>query len=124
MTPRFAVAALLGVLAAARPAASDAARGEPPPRGRARATFAGGCFWSLEAAFDKVPGVASTTAGYAGGSEPNPTYTQVAAGATGHARAAGVLPAQRAPVLAVPHGLRPRRAAQAHLGGAEVGVGA
>jgi peptide-methionine (S)-S-oxide reductase len=84
--------ALVGLLAAACPAVSGASpRGEPAPSSRARATFAGGCFWSMEAPFDKVAGVVSTTAGYAGGNEANPTYQQVAAGATGHAEAVQVV---------------------------------
>ena len=49
------------------------------------ATFAGGCFWCMEAPFDKLPGVVSVTAGYSGGKEKNPTYEQVSAGGTGHA---------------------------------------
>jgi peptide methionine sulfoxide reductase msrA/msrB len=60
-------------------------RADPPPAALARATFAGGCFWCMEPPFDKVPGVVSTTSGYAGGRERNPTYDQVSAGATGHA---------------------------------------
>ena len=49
------------------------------------ATFAGGCFWCMEPPFDKIEGVISTTSGYAGGKEQNPTYEEVSAGKTGHA---------------------------------------
>lgn len=48
------------------------------------ATFGAGCFWCVEEAFDKVPGVISTTSGYMGGHTKNPTYPQVSAGNTGH----------------------------------------
>lgn len=53
--------------------------------GLALATFAGGCFWCMEPPFDALEGVVSTTAGYAGGAERDPTYRQVASGQTGHA---------------------------------------
>lgn len=51
------------------------------------ATFAGGCFWCVEAAFEKVPGVAQVISGYTGGDEISPTYRQVASGNTGHTEA-------------------------------------
>ncbi len=57
----------------------------------AKATFAGGCFWCVEADFDKVPGVLSTTSGYIGGSTANPTYGQVSAKTTGHAEAVEIV---------------------------------
>ena len=48
------------------------------------AAFAGGCFWCMEPAFDKIDGVISTTSGYTGGRTKNPTYDQVKTGRTGH----------------------------------------
>ncbi len=56
-----------------------------------KATFAGGCFWCMEAPFDKLEGVASVTSGYSGGNLVNPTYEQVSAGGTGHAEAVQIL---------------------------------
>jgi len=50
-----------------------------------KATFAGGCFWCMEPAFDKLEGVKSVVSGYTGGHKPNPTYEEVSAGTTGHA---------------------------------------
>jgi len=62
---------------------SSPAAAPPGPR-LAAAIFAGGCFWCTEADFDKIPGVVSTTSGYAGGKVANPSYEQVSAGRTGH----------------------------------------
>jgi peptide-methionine (S)-S-oxide reductase len=55
------------------------------------ATFAGGCFWSVERFFDKVDGVVSTTSGFMGGHTASPTYEQVSAGGTGHAESVQVV---------------------------------
>ena len=65
-------------------AAGTCAHAQSPAERQATATFAAGCFWCVEADFDKVEGVISTTSGYAGGKLPNPTYNQVSAGGTGH----------------------------------------
>ena len=54
------------------------------------ATFAGGCFWSIERAFDQVAGVVSVTVGYTGGHTPHPSYEQVSTGGTGHREAVQV----------------------------------
>ena len=63
-----------------------------PPKGEvAIATFAGGCFWCLEEAFEKVPGVISTTSGYTGGTVAGATYRQVGMGGTGHTEAVRVV---------------------------------
>src|SRR5512142_2978849 len=51
------------------------------------ATLAGGCFWCLEAVFDRLQGVQSVESGYIGGAVPDPTYEQVCGGDTGHAEA-------------------------------------
>lgn len=57
---------------------------------KAIATFAGGCFWSIEKAFDDKPGVISAVSGFMGGKAKNPTYVQVVSGGTGHLEAVQV----------------------------------
>ena len=55
-----------------------------------KATFAAGCFWCTEEAFEKVPGVVSAVSGYTGGRVKNPSYEQVSSGRTGHTEAVEV----------------------------------
>ena len=55
-----------------------------------KATFAGGCFWCTEEAFEKVPGVTEVVSGYIGGKVKNPSYEQVSTGRTGHTEAVQV----------------------------------
>lgn len=54
------------------------------------ATVAGGCFWCVEAGYEKIPGVVEVVSGYSGGQTENPTYSTVSAGGTGHTEAAQV----------------------------------
>ncbi len=56
----------------------------------AKATFAGGCFWCMEEAYEEVNGVVSVISGYTGGQLADPTYEQVSAGGTGHAESVEV----------------------------------
>jgi len=80
---RTALFGLVLALAAGSTSAQDEAPASESGE-RAAAVFAGGCFWCTESDFDKVPGIVSTTSGYAGGRVENPTYEQVSGGGTGH----------------------------------------
>ncbi len=55
-----------------------------------KATFGGGCFWCVEAVYERLPGVQSVVSGYAGGTKANPTYEEVCTGETGHAEVAQI----------------------------------
>ena len=66
----FAACACLGLLI-------DFAPAQTSPASTKTAVFAGGCFWCIQPAFDKAPGVIKTTVGYCGGTEPNPSYELV-----------------------------------------------
>lgn len=63
----------------------------PPKAPYQMATFAGGCFWSIEKAYDGLPGVVSATSGYSGGHVADPTYAQTSSGSTGHAETVRVV---------------------------------
>jgi peptide-methionine (S)-S-oxide reductase len=63
----------------------------PFPAGLELALFGMGCFWGAERKFWELPGVFSTSVGYAGGSTPNPTYREVCSGQTGHTEAVRVV---------------------------------
>lgn len=56
-----------------------------------KAIFAGGCFWCMEAPFDALDGVISTTSGYTGGDQENPSYEDVSSGLTGHVESVQVV---------------------------------
>lgn len=86
----IAVAVLLAAACSGR-AEAQARQSAPAPAARDTATFAGGCFWCVEEAFDKAAGVVATTSGYTGGRTRNPTYEQVSAGGTGHAEVVQVV---------------------------------
>jgi peptide-methionine (S)-S-oxide reductase len=75
--PTLLAIALAATTAVAAPAPGRAARTEI-------ATFAGGCFWSMETQFEGLPGVRSVTSGYTGGWKKRPTYEEVGAHTTGH----------------------------------------
>ena len=91
MGKRICALALIAMVAACSPGEpAQSASGTPavvqgPDSGRREvAVFAGGCFWSVEANFEAMPGVVSAVSGFSGGRVANPTYDQVVRGNTGH----------------------------------------
>ena len=84
MQGRSSIRGALMALSVAVAAHAGAQAPKDPPPGKALATFAGGCFWCMEAPYDKLDGVISTTSGYMGGTKKNPTYGEVSSGSTGH----------------------------------------
>ncbi|WP_395650489.1 peptide-methionine (S)-S-oxide reductase MsrA [Brevundimonas sp.] len=86
------IAAAIAAATACSPAAPPAsAQASGTDSGRREvAVFAGGCFWSVEANFERMPGVVSAVSGFAGGRLANPTYDQVVRGDTGHLEAVQV----------------------------------
>jgi peptide-methionine (S)-S-oxide reductase len=94
-----ALCAVCGLVACSQPAqpianaalATVVATPVPDPKNLEIATFAGGCFWSMQRMMDEVPGVITTTVGYTGGNVPNPTYEQVSTETTGHAESVEVV---------------------------------
>ncbi|WP_417543355.1 peptide-methionine (R)-S-oxide reductase MsrB [Marinobacter sp.] len=84
------IGALYAAVATAEKTTANANEYAPSDPGLKVATFAGGCFWCVEAGYEKIPGVVEAVSGYAGGDERNPTYQQVASGRTGHTEAVQV----------------------------------
>jgi peptide-methionine (S)-S-oxide reductase len=82
------VVAAIGSHVQAQPGSAQPGPAQPA---QATATFAGGCFWCMEAPFDKLDGVASVTVGYTAGKKENPTYQEVSAGITGHTEAVQIV---------------------------------
>ena len=91
MIRKLAIFAVFALFAAA------CTRADTPPaqaasfEGARTAVFAGGCFWCVEADFDKLDGVLETTSGFAGGHVDHPSYKQVTAGGTGHYEAVEIV---------------------------------
>jgi peptide-methionine (S)-S-oxide reductase len=82
------VAGFVGFLLLSMPMNTPADTPSPSPNPAANvrlATLGGGCFWCLEAVFERLDGVQSVVSGYAGGQTENPTYKKVCSGSTGHA---------------------------------------
>lgn len=92
VTALSAAAALVAAAGAFLPRGSQAAASSVRPAAAAdTAVFAGGCFWSMEKAFEHVPGVIEAVSGFSGGTVANPSYEDVGTRQTGHAEAVRVV---------------------------------
>ena len=95
-SPLLAVFALMGVagvlLSLPGRGASEVTQEvtAPPPPGMQQATFAAGCFWSMQAIFQQLKGVEKVDPGYAGGTRPHPSYDQVETGLTNYAETVNI----------------------------------
>ncbi len=88
----FSILVLIPVLAISFPWSSAAANlTNKYPNKLAKAIFAGGCFWCVEADFEKLDGVVEVISGYTGGHKDNPTYEEVSSGKTGHLESVEVI---------------------------------
>jgi peptide-methionine (S)-S-oxide reductase len=88
---RWTVPTLLAVILIVAGEHSSIYQGQAAESGSmAKAYFAGGCFWCMEEAFEKVNGVIDVLSGYMGGNVKNPSYEEVSAGRTGHAESVEV----------------------------------
>ncbi|MFM1769457.1 MAG: peptide-methionine (S)-S-oxide reductase MsrA [Verrucomicrobiota bacterium] len=87
--PTLALSLLLGTVLATPAQTVNPPPATPPPQPAApaleTATLGAGCFWCVEAVFERLPGVKSVTSGYTGGRTANPTYEDICTGLTGHA---------------------------------------
>lgn len=79
------ILAATAAIAVAVPSSSTNMNATKSTNSTERATFGGGCFWCLEAVFERLEGVVAVTSGYAGGQKDDPTYKEVCSGKTGHA---------------------------------------
>ena len=91
MTPRLLGWILVALMLIAGSVIGTSAELVSDSRQPAKTTFAGGCFWCMEEAFEGVEGVISVTSGYTGGRQANPSYEEVSAGSTGHAESVEVI---------------------------------